>query len=297
MLQQITALEIRIRMDNHIELARRPTTIILDPLNIPFMRPFEDAIARNMVSLLLDILPDAAEHIPIVDARGLQQAGEVVEAEMAVRTAVRLARARRVLGQDLLAGEGRVAAPSPRGVPAHIPVRVPDVVPVFFVELVVRVVLEALSPEQDAVVQRQADAFQEEGVLQPAEMLQVAVLAQRHVQVAHAGGEVRGEGVDAGGGDGRPERSVAVGNVGVGRGEVFGQMRQDRGEAVVFVEAGQRARSELRVLSSCKLSECTSTEITSPRDGYLQAFIQPLSKARKDHTHLFPRRHIRFARL
>ena len=80
-----------------------------------------------------------------------------------------------------------------------------DVVAVFLVELVIGVVFEALPPEEDAILQSQADAFQEEGVLQPAEMFQVVVFAQGEVQVAHAEREMRGEGVDAGRGDGAPE--------------------------------------------------------------------------------------------
>ena len=53
-----------------------------------------------------------------------------------------------------------------------------------------------------------------------------------------------GEGVDGGGGDGGAaggEGGIGVGEVGVGGGEGFGEMGEDRGEAVVFVEAGEGA--------------------------------------------------------
>jgi hypothetical protein len=48
-------------------------------------------------------------------------------------------------------------------------------------------------------------------------------------------------GRDLGAFDGRPGARVA----GVGRDEVFGEVVEDRGEAVVFVEAGERAGREL----------------------------------------------------
>ena len=70
------------------------------------------------------------------------------------------------------------------------------IVLVLFVEFIVGLFLEARAPENEAVFQAQADAFEEEGVLQAAEVLQVVVFAQGEVEVAHAEGEVLGEGVD-----------------------------------------------------------------------------------------------------
>lgn len=67
--------------------------------------------------------------------------------------------------------------------------------------------------------------------------------------MAHAGGEVDGEGVDAGCGDGGAgEGGVGVEHGGVGRREVFGEVGQDRCEAVVFVEAGKGAGGELGLI-------------------------------------------------
>ncbi|KAL8746288.1 MAG: hypothetical protein Q9190_001660, partial [Brigantiaea leucoxantha] len=73
----------------------------------------------------------------------------------------------------------------------------------------------------------ETDSFEEERVLESAVVFEVRVLAEGGVQVAHAEGEVLlGEGVDAGGGDGRAgERWVEVGEGGVRGGEVFGEVR------------------------------------------------------------------------
>lgn len=233
-------------MHNGIQLPRRPAPLLLDPLQLPLMRPLKNPITRNMEPLPLHILPHPPQHIPITHPRRLQQARQILDAEMAVRASMRLPSTGGVFGQDLLARERRIAPPPPRGVPADVPVRVPDVVAVLLVEDVVGVVLEALPPEEDAVVEGQPEAFEEERVLQPREVLEVRVLAQREVQVAHAEGEVRGEGVDGCGGDGGVEGGVRVRGVCVRRGEVFGEVGEDGGEAVVFVEAGEGARGELK---------------------------------------------------
>lgn len=233
-------------MDNRIQLPRRPAPLLLDPLQLPPMRPLKHPITRNMEPLPLHILPHPSQHIPITNPRRLQQARQISNAEMAVRAPMRLARAGGVFSQDLLARERRVAPPAARRVAAHVPVRVPDVVAVFLVEGVVGVGLEGGAPEMDAVVEGEAKAFEEEGVLQAAEVLEMRVLAQGEVQVAHAEGKVRGEGVDGGGGDGGAEGGVGVGDVCVGRGEVFGEVGEDGGEAVVFVEAGEGAGGELK---------------------------------------------------
>ena len=59
-----------------------------------------------------------------------------------------------------------------------------------------------------------------------------------------------GEGVDGGGGDGGAaggKGRVGVGEVGVGGGEGFGEMCEDWGEAVVFVEARESTRCLLYI--------------------------------------------------
>lgn len=88
---------------------------------------------------------------------------------------MRLPAPRGVFGQDLLAAEGGVpSAPADR-VAADVPVRVPDVVPVFLVEGVVGHELERLAPEDQAVVEAEPDALQEEGVLQTAVVFEVRI--------------------------------------------------------------------------------------------------------------------------
>ena len=158
---------------------------------------------------------------------------------------MRLATARRMLGQDLLAREGRIAPPSAR-IPAHVAVGVADVVAVFLVEGIIGDVPEGGAPEAETLVQTQADALQEKGILEAGVVFEVGVLPQREMQVAHAEGEVRGEGIDGGGGGGGAgEEAVGVGEGGGGGGEGFGEVVEDGGEAVVFVEAGEGAGREL----------------------------------------------------
>ena len=66
------------------------------------------------------------------------------------------------------------------------------------------------------------------------------------MQMLHAEGEVLGEVVDVGGVDGGAgEGGVRIGEGAVGGGEVFGEVVEDRGEAVVFVEAWQGAGGEV----------------------------------------------------
>ena len=132
----------------------------------------------------------------------------------------------RMLREDFLAREWRVASATADGVAADVAVRVADVVPVVLGELVVGLGLEGVAPEDEAVFHGEAEAFEEERVLQAAEMLEVAVFAERHVEVSHAEGEVLREGVDRGGVDGNAvgEGGVGVGEVGVWSGEILGEV-------------------------------------------------------------------------
>lgn len=160
-------------MHNRIQLPRRPAALLLHLLQLRLVRPLKHPITRDMEPLPLHILLDPSEHIPITHPRRLQQARQVVDAEMAVRTSVRLARAGGMFRQYFLAREGCIPPPAARRVAAHVAVHVPDVVAVLLGELVVGVVLEAGAPEADAVVEGEADALEEEGVLQAAEVLEV----------------------------------------------------------------------------------------------------------------------------
>lgn len=122
---------------------------------------------------------------------------------MAIGAPVGFAGAGGVFGENLLAREGRVAPATADGVAANVTVRVPDVVTVFFIEGVIGDKAEGLAPEEKAVVKGEANPFEEESVLQPAEILQMAVFAKCHVQVSHTEGKMGGESVDGGGVDGR----------------------------------------------------------------------------------------------
>jgi hypothetical protein len=79
-----------------------------------------------------------------------------------------------------------------------------------FFELTVGYQFEGFSPEDDALLHVQADAFQEERVLQSALVLEMAVLAQFTVQVLHAEREVRAQTINATGVDVRDVVDAAV---------------------------------------------------------------------------------------
>ena len=132
--------------------------------------PIEYPIAGNMVSLLFYILFHSSQHVSVVDSCGLEQCGQIIDTEMPVGTSMTFATSGWMLGQDFLAGEGGVAAAAPCGVSADLAVCVSDVVAVFLVERVVGNEFESLAPENKTVFQRQADAFEEERVLQTSKM-------------------------------------------------------------------------------------------------------------------------------
>lgn len=111
------------------------------------MRPFEDAVAGNVVSFLFHVFFYPPQDIAVVHPGCLEQVCEVVDAEVAVGASVGFARAGRVFGEDFLAGEGGVAAAAAGGVSADVAVGVADVVAVVFVEGVVGDELEGLAPE------------------------------------------------------------------------------------------------------------------------------------------------------
>ena len=78
-------------------------------------------------------------------------------------------------------------------------------------------------------------------------MLQVPVLLQHALQVAHAQREVRGQRVHVARVHARPrQRRVGVGQRGVGRGEAARQVVEDGREPVVLVETGALAGRDLR---------------------------------------------------
>ena len=82
-----------------------------------------------------------------------------------------------MLSQDFLAGKGRVSSSSASCVTTNVAIGMPDIVPVFLIEGVIRNKLEGLTPENKTVLQCQPNTFEEQGVLQSPEMLEMAVLA------------------------------------------------------------------------------------------------------------------------
>jgi hypothetical protein len=105
---------------------------------------------------------------------------------MAVRAAMGLSGPWWMLCEDLLTRIRRVAFSSAIGIASNITVGVTDVVSVLLVELVVCDLLESTPPEDQAIFEGQANALQEQGVLQSTEVLQVRVRTQLRMQVFHA---------------------------------------------------------------------------------------------------------------
>lgn len=147
MTQQVRPLKVRIRMHNRIQLRSPPRPVPLHPLNVGPVRPIKHPVARDVVPLLLHVLPNPLQHVAVPDARRLQQGRQVIDAEVPVGAPVALPAAGRVLGQNLLAGERRVAAAAADRVATDVAVGVPDVVAVLLVEGVVGDKAEGVAPE------------------------------------------------------------------------------------------------------------------------------------------------------
>lgn len=142
LLEQVASLEVSIGVDNRVQIGLTPCTILLDLLNFALVSPFEDTVARNVISLLAHILTYPAENLLVVHAGGLQQPNEVVNREVAVWTSVCLTNAGVVIAQDLLAGVRWVPTAAAVHIAANVTVGVADVVFVLGVELVIRLALE-----------------------------------------------------------------------------------------------------------------------------------------------------------
>ena len=140
-------------MHDRVELGRPPRAILPYAGEIALVRPFEDPVAGDMESFLLHVILDPSHYIPIVNAGRLQQAGEILDAEMTVRAPVTLLAPGRVFSKDLLARKWRIAPPPPGGISTDVTICVPYVVTVLFVEGVVRDEFERLAPENQAVLQ------------------------------------------------------------------------------------------------------------------------------------------------
>jgi hypothetical protein len=253
------------------------------------MNPKDNSpVTSNMIPLRLRILLDSLQHRRVRHPRGPQQCGQILNRKVPVRAPMRLAGARRMLGQDLLAAKRTVTPAAAICIAAHVAVAVAHVVAVLLVEGVVADGTETGAPEDERLFQAQADALEEEGVLQAAKVLELAVAAEGAVDVAHAEREVLGEVVNVARGDlGAVDgRAVAAGVARVGGDEVLGEVVEDGGEAVVLVEVGQGAGSELGGVSwVAKLD----------RDSHLQRLLQSLRKRIHHHALLLPPGNIRLA--
>ena len=76
----------------------------------------------------------------------------------------------RMLGENLLTRVRRVSTASPIVSATDVSVGVTDVVSIFFVESIVGDELERLPPENETILERQADTLQEQCILQTAEV-------------------------------------------------------------------------------------------------------------------------------
>lgn len=122
----------------------------------------------------------------------------------------------------------------------------PHIVPVLLVELIISLLVEGLTPENETLFQVQTDALEEQRVLEAAEVLQVSVAAERAVKMRHAGWEMLGQVVNVGSCDLGSRGCCGIGGVGrVGGNEVLGQVIKDGSQTVVFVQAWKSAGGQL----------------------------------------------------
>jgi hypothetical protein len=116
----------------------------------------------------------------------LKKCCEILDAEMSIWTAMCLAGARLMLHEDLLAAVGTVPVSSSVAVSAYIAVGMSHIIPILLVEHIVGDFREGASPEEQALLERESDAFQEESILEPPVMLKMSVSTEGTVQVLHA---------------------------------------------------------------------------------------------------------------
>lgn len=86
--QQPSSLEVRVRMQNRVQLARRPQILILDLPELVSVLVLKDPIASNVVSLLRDVFFDALEQSRVRDACCIEQGDELIGSESPIGTTV-----------------------------------------------------------------------------------------------------------------------------------------------------------------------------------------------------------------
>ena len=141
---------------------------------------------------------------------------------------MRLPRPRRMFRQYFLARKRTIPASPTIRIPAHITIHVADIIAIFLIKRIISDILKGPAPEDETFLEVEPDAFEEERVLETAEVFEVRVAAEGAVEVLHAEGEGGGEGVDVAGGDvGAGEGGGGGGVVCVWGGEVLGEVRED----------------------------------------------------------------------
>lgn len=116
-------------------------------------------VARHVVLLPVPVLLDPLQHPLVRDPHPLQQPRQVVHVKVPIRAPVRLPRPRRVLREDFLAAVRAIPPAPPIRIAAHIPVRVPHIIPVLLVERIVRNLPEPRPPEDEALLQAEPHAL------------------------------------------------------------------------------------------------------------------------------------------
>jgi hypothetical protein len=95
-------------------------------------------VTSQMKLHLLLILLNTSEDLMVLNPHRLKQSGQIIHAEMSIRTPMALSRSRRVFRQYLLAGKGRIPISSPVGITAYVSVRVTHIVPILLVKCIIR---------------------------------------------------------------------------------------------------------------------------------------------------------------
>lgn len=112
-----------------------------------------------MELLLILVFLNASQDGLVCDTRLLEKSSEVLDAKMPVWTPMGLTRARLMLHEDLLAAVGAVSISSSIAISAYVAVGMSYVISILLIEDVVGDFRERASPEEQALLERESDAF------------------------------------------------------------------------------------------------------------------------------------------
>lgn len=152
-------------MNNCVKVSLTPRAILLDFLDLILVCRLEHSVASNVIPHLTNVLTHTPQDFLVIDASGLEEAHQVINRVMAIGTAVSLANAGIRIAEDLLARVGSIALSATIHIPTDLAIGVTDIVLVLGVELVIGLALERLTPEQNTLLQGQANTLQEERIL------------------------------------------------------------------------------------------------------------------------------------